>query len=76
MTESNHALDGVPALIEERRRYEAWLAALEARRETTPGHVFDRVKGDYQTRLARVDATSGAVDTPCSYRLATVWMAR
>ena len=55
MTESNHALDGVPALIEERRRYEAWLAALEARRETTPGHVFDRVKGDYQARLARVD---------------------
>src|SRR6185437_14875390 len=55
MTESNHSLDGVPALIEERRRYEAWLAALEARRESTPGHVFDRVKGDYQARLARVD---------------------
>jgi hypothetical protein len=55
MTESNHSLDGVPALIEERRKFEAWLAALEARRETTPGHVFDRVKGDYQARLARVD---------------------
>ncbi|MFI5228651.1 MAG: hypothetical protein ACHQWU_06255, partial [Gemmatimonadales bacterium] len=55
MTESNHSLDDVPALIEERRRYEAWLAALEARRATTPGHVFDRVKADYRARLERVD---------------------
>jgi hypothetical protein len=44
----------VPGLIEERRRYEGWLVALDARRETTPKHVFDRVSADYRTRLNRV----------------------
>ena len=44
----------VPGLIEERRRYEGWLVALDARRETTPKHVFDRVSADYRARLDRV----------------------
>ena len=55
MTEPNHSFNDVPALVEERRRYDAWLAALEARRESTAVHVFDRVKADYQARLQRVD---------------------
>jgi hypothetical protein len=45
----------VQALFEERRKYDAWLAALEARRESTPQHVFDRVKSDYQERLRQVE---------------------
>jgi hypothetical protein len=54
MTDSDRSLSEVPGLIEERRRYEGWLAALEARKESTPGHVFQRVQGDYRARLERV----------------------
>ena len=54
MTDSDRSRSEVPALIEERRRYEGWLAALEARRDSTPGHVFERVQADYRTRLQRV----------------------
>jgi len=55
MTDSNHSVNEVIALLEERRRYENWLQALDARRDTTPGHVFERVQTDYRARLARVD---------------------
>jgi len=51
MTDHRAALEDVAALIEERERYTAWLAALEARREGTPGHVYERVRSDYRTRL-------------------------
>jgi hypothetical protein len=54
MTDSQSALSEVPALLEERRRYESWLVALEGRRQSTPQHVFDRVHTDYRTRLERV----------------------
>lgn len=47
-------LDEVRALIEERERYEGWLDALEARRANTPAHVFERVRGDYDSRLRDV----------------------
>lgn len=40
--------------MEERRRYEAWLAALDARRSETPKHVFTRVHADYTARLESV----------------------
>lgn len=55
MTDSNRSMTEVPALVVERRRYEGWLLALDARRDTTPAHVFERVQGDYRTRLQRVD---------------------
>ncbi|HTE47032.1 MAG TPA: hypothetical protein VK636_17425 [Gemmatimonadaceae bacterium] len=55
MTDSNRSMNEVPALVAERRRYEGWLAALDARRDTTPGHVFERVQADYRSRLNRVD---------------------
>jgi hypothetical protein len=42
--------------MEERRRYELWLGALEARRAETPKHVFTRVHADY---TARLDAVMG-----------------
>src|SRR5690348_10318047 len=54
MTDSDRASVDVAALVDERRRYESWLAALEARRDTTPAHVFERVEADYRSRLQRV----------------------
>ena len=49
-----NALDALRSLIAERQQYEQWIAALESRKEGTPEHVFERVKGDYQSRLERV----------------------
>jgi hypothetical protein len=46
--------DAIAALLQERQRYEQWLAALESRRATTPAHVYARVHTDYESRLARV----------------------
>ncbi|MDB4875990.1 MAG: hypothetical protein JWM41_2436 [Gemmatimonadetes bacterium] len=54
MTDPNRSLNEVPALLEERRRYEAWIAALDARRDSTPAHVFERVQSDYRNRLQQV----------------------
>ena len=44
----------VTALYEERQRFEAWLGALEAKRATTPVHIYTRVHADYGARLQRV----------------------
>jgi len=55
MTDSNNPMSELPALLEERHRYEAWLTALDARRDSTPKHVFDRVQADYHARLDRVE---------------------
>ena len=48
------ALVAVSALMEERRRYDGWITALEARRAATADHVFERVHLDYTTRLEAV----------------------
>ena len=48
------AVTTVGSLMEERRRYELWLAALNARRAETPKHVFSRVHADYTARLETV----------------------
>jgi hypothetical protein len=55
MSDPNRSMNELAALIDERRRYESWLATLESRRESTPQHVFDRVKADYSGRLERVE---------------------
>jgi hypothetical protein len=47
-------MDALNALMEERGRYEQWLAQLDARKGTTPSHVFDRVRKDYNDRLTTV----------------------
>jgi hypothetical protein len=47
-------MDALNALMEERARYEQWLGQLEARKGTTPSHVFERVRGDYGDRLNKV----------------------
>jgi hypothetical protein len=49
-----NALDALRALIAERQQYEQWISALEAKREGTPEHVFERVQKDYGSRLDRV----------------------
>ena len=43
---ADKATDAIAALLQERRRYEGWLAALEVRRATTPPHVYARVHDD------------------------------
>jgi hypothetical protein len=61
MTSSNqNSMDMLNALMEERNRYEQWLAQLEARKASTPPHVFERVRNDYAERLKSVlDQLSG-----------------
>jgi hypothetical protein len=49
-----NALDALRALIAERQQYEQWISALDAKREGTPEHVFERVQADYRTRLDKV----------------------
>ena len=48
------ALSTVETLMAERRKYESWLETLEARRQSTPEHVFTRVHADYHDRLDAV----------------------
>ena len=65
------ALEAVGALMAERRRFEGWIDALNARKATTPDHVFERVHLDYTNRLNAVidqltshaDALRRAMDT-------------
>ncbi|MCC6928626.1 MAG: hypothetical protein IT359_06495 [Gemmatimonadaceae bacterium] len=51
----SNPMDALTALLEERRRYEGWLAQLDARRANSPSHVVERVRGDY---LGRLDAVT------------------
>src|SRR6187431_577638 len=48
------SLSLVESLMAERRKFEHWLSALEARRATTPERVFSRVHADYHDRLDAV----------------------
>lgn len=41
-------------LITERDKYDQWLDELEAKKDSTPAKVFDRVRQDYLTRLQTV----------------------
>lgn len=55
MTKSKtNALESLRALIAERQQFEQWITTLESKRDGTPAHVFERVQGDYNTRLKRV----------------------
>lgn len=51
---AENSMEELEALLEERSKFERWLAQLDARRATTPVHVFERVHGDYAGRLAVV----------------------
>ena len=54
MTETAVDTEQVSALFEERERYRAWIVSLEAKRATTPEHIYNRVHADYTARLQRV----------------------
>ncbi len=54
MSDGQNPMDALNALMEERNRYEQWLAQLDARKGSTPPHVFERVRGDYGARLNTV----------------------
>jgi hypothetical protein len=47
-------MDDLNGLLEERGRFEKWIAQLTAKREQTPPHVYERVRADYVTRLETV----------------------
>src|ERR1043166_1173732 len=55
----------IEALLAERRKYEEWIAALEAKKDQTPPHVFTRVHADYEERLKaateKLSAQSGTL---------------
>jgi chorismate mutase len=53
MTSAN-SKDDLNSLLEERARYERWIAQLTAKRDQTPPHVFERVRSDYASRLEAV----------------------
>lgn len=44
-------LKEIEALLAERRTFEQWLEQLEAHRDTTPEHVYLKVRSDYQARF-------------------------
>ncbi len=46
--------DAVARLFGERQRLEGWLSALDNRRVTTPPHIYERVRSDYEGRLRGV----------------------
>ena len=50
----------------ERQQYEQWITALDSRREGTPEHVFERVKGDYGTRSNGWGVTFEVTPRSCS----------
>jgi type I site-specific restriction endonuclease len=50
------SLDALNGLLKERQRYEEWLAALEDKRANTSESVYQRVRGDYETRLRDVSS--------------------
>ena len=52
--DGDNSLTLVESLMAERRKFEQWLSALEARRATTPERVFTRVHADYHDRLDAV----------------------
>src|SRR5258707_2079247 len=49
-SEPKVSTEDVATLINERRKFEDWIAALEAKKAQTPAHVFTRVHADYEAR--------------------------
>ena len=47
-------IDAVSALLADRAKYEQWLDDLDAKKDSTPAKVYDRVHQDYLSRLQAV----------------------
>ncbi|MDQ3518340.1 MAG: hypothetical protein M3466_08035 [Gemmatimonadota bacterium] len=56
MNKSTVTSDAILEMFNERQRFEGWLSALESRRASTPPHIYERVRGDYEQRLEAVIA--------------------
>ena len=60
-------VDVLSNLIAERQKYEQWIAALDAKKASTPPKVYERVHADYLTRLegvlAELSARSGELES-------------
>ena len=52
--ERQSALEAATQLMAEQIKYEQWLEDLEAKKDSTPAKVFDRVRQDYMARLQTV----------------------
>jgi hypothetical protein len=48
------AANPIDALLEERARFQTWLARLDSAGSTAPPGVRDKIRGDYQQRLVQV----------------------
>lgn len=53
-------IEALEALLMERRRHEGYLAKLEERRETTPAHVYARLRDEYVTKLTDLQVRAAA----------------
>ncbi len=51
---SSNVSEELSALLQERERYETWIRQLEAKVDSTPRAVYDRVLADYKMRLKAV----------------------
>lgn len=54
MTTVTVPVEALNDLIGERKRYEAWIRALDEKAGSAPAHILERVRGDYTTRLEQV----------------------
>ena len=53
-SDSASALEAVTKLLTERQKYDQWLRELEAKKDSTPEKVYERVRADYSERLEEV----------------------
>lgn len=64
---SDESPETLETLLEERDRYAGWLSRLAARGDAAPSHVVERVRADYEARLAmvqgRIAARAGELET-------------
>jgi hypothetical protein len=51
---ASSALEAVTKLLAERQKYDQWLRELEAKKDSTPEKVYERVRADYSERLEEV----------------------
>ena len=57
MTDSQTTqVEEIQALLAERKKYEQWITQLEERKESTPSHVYVKVRGDYVVRLTEAQS--------------------
>jgi len=56
----NTRIEALDALLAEKRKHEGYLAKLEEKRESTPEHVFTRLRDEYLTKLTDLQVRAAA----------------